>query len=65
MIGALIYLMATRIDILFAVHKLAKFSANPGKVHFDGLIHLLQYLHDSTYLGFATTQMYEIPRWLA
>ena len=27
----------------FAVHKLAKFSANPGKVHFEGLIHLLRY----------------------
>ena len=51
MIGALIYLTATRIDILFALHKLEKFSANPGKVHFDGLIHLLQYLRDNTYLG--------------
>ena len=29
-IGALIYLMATRIDISFPVSKLAKFSANPG-----------------------------------
>ena len=30
-------------DLSFAVHKLAKFSANPGKVHFEGLIHLLRY----------------------
>ena len=28
----------------FTVHKLAKFSANPGKVHFEGLIHLLRYI---------------------
>ena len=31
-------------DLSFAVHKLAKFSANPGKVHFEGLIHLLKYI---------------------
>ena len=31
-------------DLSFAVHKLAKFSANPGKVHFEGLVHLLIYL---------------------
>ena len=28
----------------FAVHKLAKFSANPGKVHFEGLIYLFRYI---------------------
>ena len=38
-IGSLIYLLSTRVDLSFAVHKLAKFSANPGKVHFEGLIH--------------------------
>ena len=37
-IGSLIYLLSTRVDLSFAVHKLAKFSANPGKVHFEGLI---------------------------
>ena len=41
-IGSLIYLLSTRMDLSFAVHKLAKFSANPGKVHFEGLIHLLR-----------------------
>ena len=30
------------VDLSFAVHKLAKFSANPGKVHFEVLIHLLR-----------------------
>ena len=33
-IGSLIYLLSTRVDLSFAVQKLAKFSANPGKVHF-------------------------------
>ena len=36
-IGSLIYLLSTRVDLSFAVHKLAKFSANCGKVHFEGL----------------------------
>ena len=43
-IGSLIYLLSTRLDLSFAVHKLAKFSANPGKEHFEGLIHLLRYI---------------------
>ena len=29
-IGSLIYLFSTRVDLSFAVHKLAKFSENPG-----------------------------------
>ena len=33
-IGLLIYLLSTRVDLSFAVHKLAKFSADHGKVHF-------------------------------
>ena len=43
-IGSLIFLLSTRVDLSFAVKKLAKFSANPGKVHFEGLIHLLKYI---------------------
>ena len=35
----------------FAVHKLERFSANPGKVHFEGLIHLLRYIRDNNTLG--------------
>ena len=38
-------------DLSFAVHKLAKFSANPGKVHFEGLVHLLRYIRDNNTLG--------------
>ena len=50
-IGSLIYLLSTRVELIFAVHKLAKFSANPGKVHFEGLIHLLRYIRDNKTLG--------------
>ena len=38
-------------DLSFAVKKLAKFSANPGKVHFEGLVHLLRYIRGNKTLG--------------
>ena len=38
-------------DWSFAVQKLGKFSANPGKVHFEGLIHLLMYIRYNKNLG--------------
>ena len=38
-IGSLIYLLFTRVVLSFEVHTLAKFSSNPGKVHFEGLVH--------------------------
>ena len=38
-------------DLSFAVHKLAKFLANPGKVNFEGLVHLLRYIRDNKTLG--------------
>ena len=50
-ICSLIYLLSTRVDLSFAVHKLAKFSGNPGKVHFEGLIHLLRYIRYNKTLG--------------
>ena len=34
-IGLMIYLFFTGVDLSFAVHKLAKFLANPGKIHFE------------------------------
>ena len=50
-IGSLIYLLSTRVDLSFAVQKLAKFSANPGRVNFELLVHLLRYIRDNKTLG--------------
>ena len=50
-IGSLIYLLSTRVDLSIAVHKLEKFSANPDKVHFEGLVHLLRYIRYNKTLG--------------
>ena len=38
-------------DLSFAVHKLASFSENPGKVHFEGLVYLLIYIKDNKTQG--------------
>ena len=38
-------------DLSFAVHKLETFSANTGKVHFEGLVHLLRYIRENKTLG--------------
>ena len=46
-IDSLIYLLSTRVDLSFALHTLAKFSENPGKVHFEGLVHLLRCIRDN------------------
>ena len=43
--------MYTRGELSFAVHKLEKFSVNPGKVHFEGLVHLLRNIRDNKTLG--------------
>ena len=46
-IGWLIYWLSTRLYLIFAVHKLAKFLSNTGKVNFKGLVHLLRYIRDN------------------
>ena len=38
-------------DLSFGVHKLAKLSANPGKIHLEVLIHILRYIRDNKNLG--------------
>ena len=46
-IGSLIYLLSTIVDLIFAVQNLAKFSSNTGKVHYEGLVHLLINIRDN------------------
>ena len=48
---SLIYLLSTRVDLSFSVHKLAKFSPNSGKVHLKELVHLLSYIRENENLG--------------
>ena len=51
-VGALIYLSSgTRMDITFAVSKLAKFVKYPGIVHFQALIWLMGYIQHTACRG--------------
>ena len=50
-IGSFIYLLSTRVDLSFAMHKLEKFSAKPGKVNLEGLVHLVIYMRVNKSLG--------------
>ena len=38
-------------DLSFSVHKLEKFSENPGKLNFEGLVHLLGYIGNNKTLS--------------
>ena len=40
-------MLSTRVYLSFAVYKLAKFSSNPGKVHFYGLVHIFRYIQEN------------------
>ena len=45
LIGMLMYAMlGTRPDIAFAVGAMSKYSANPGRAHWDQAVHVLRYL---------------------
>ena len=46
-IGSLVYLLFTRVELSFAVHKLEMISENPDKVHFEGLVYLLGYIREN------------------
>ena len=48
---ALVYLLSTRVDFSFSVHKLARFPSNLGKSHFEGLVHILRYIMYNKTLG--------------
>ena len=46
-IFSLIYLLSTRVNLSFSVHKLETFSSNPGNVHFEVLVHLFRYIRET------------------
>ena len=50
-IGLLIHLLSTIAYLSFAVQELVKFLSYSGKVHFEGLLHLLRYIRDNNILG--------------
>ena len=47
----MIYLLSTRVYLIFSVHKFATFLSKPCKVHFEGLVHLLINITNNYTLG--------------
>ena len=50
-IGSLIYLLYKIVNLSFSAYKLANFSPNLDKVHFEGLLHKLGYIWDNKIIG--------------
>ena len=50
-LGSLIYLFYTIVDVYFEFHKLETFSSNPGKLHYECLLHLFRYIRYTNNLG--------------
>ena len=48
--GSFIHHLSTIVVLCFAVHKLAIFSSNPIKIHFEDLVHLLRYIRHNNKL---------------
>ncbi|KAL0392270.1 UNVERIFIED_CONTAM: Retrovirus-related Pol polyprotein from transposon TNT 1-94 [Sesamum radiatum] len=56
-IGSLMYIMnGTRPDIAYAVNKLSRFTSNPSKDHWKGLIRVLRYLKYTSNYGLHYTR---------
>ena len=51
-IGTLIYLAnCTRPNIAFSINLLARYSSAPTQKHWNGIKHMLCYLHETAYIG--------------
>jgi hypothetical protein len=51
MIGSLLYLTASRPDIMFSVCMCARFQSNPKKAHLRAVKRILRYLRHTTSVG--------------
>ena len=61
---SLIYILSKKVYLCFAVHKLAIFSSNPGRVHFEVLLHLLRYIRDNKNLVLNIVHRYNMHLYL-
>ncbi|GJV26155.1 uncharacterized mitochondrial protein-like protein [Tanacetum coccineum] len=48
-VGSLVYLTVTRLNISYAVHIASQFVCAPTTVHWDAILHILMYLRGTRY----------------
>ncbi|GJR74120.1 retrovirus-related pol polyprotein from transposon TNT 1-94 [Tanacetum coccineum] len=51
MIGSLLYLTASRLDIMFSVCLCARFQENPKTTHLEAVKHIFRYIRGTIHLG--------------
>ena len=51
LVGHLLYLVTTSLDIAFATQQLSQFMANPTQAHFWAVMHVLRYLKGCPNIG--------------
>ena len=51
MIGSLLYLTASRLDIMFSLCLCARYQANPKESHLSVVKHIMRYLVGTSHLG--------------
>ena len=62
MIGKLLYLTITRLDLSYSVNRLSQFLANPRVPHFQAAYHVLEYIKSTVDQGlfFSTTSCVQL-----
>ncbi|XP_074267354.1 secreted RxLR effector protein 161-like [Silene latifolia] len=50
-VGCLLYLTASRLDLMFSVSLLSRFMQNPSQLHYTAAKRVLRYIRGSTHLG--------------
>ena len=61
LIGSLMYLVNTRLDINFAVNSLSQFMVDPRRVHWTAAKHILRYIRGTVEYGLVYERRGSVP----
>jgi len=64
LIGSLLYLTASRPDIMFAVCLCARYQANPKESHFKAVKRILKYLKGTSTVGYGILLTLQFTYWV-
>jgi hypothetical protein len=51
LVGSLVYLTVTQLEISYAVHYVSQFMSTPRSIHYDAILHILRYLKGTLFHG--------------